>query len=61
MGNQVLAEIHSADRIDVVMAFIRRSGIAPMLDALRAHCQAGREVRDPDDDVHGIDGSAGAR
>ncbi len=45
VGNQVLAEIHSADQIDVVMAFIRRSGIAPMLDALRAHCQAGREVR----------------
>jgi hypothetical protein len=33
VGNQVLAEIHSADRIDVVMAFIRRSGIAPMLAA----------------------------
>jgi superfamily II DNA or RNA helicase/HKD family nuclease len=45
VGNQVLAEIHSADRIDVVMAFIRRSGIAPMLDALRSHCQAGRTVR----------------
>jgi superfamily II DNA or RNA helicase/HKD family nuclease len=45
VGNQVLAEIHSADRIDVVMAFIRRSGIAPLLDALRAHCQAGRQVR----------------
>jgi superfamily II DNA or RNA helicase/HKD family nuclease len=45
VGNQVLAEIHSADRIDVVMAFIRRSGISPMLDALYAHCQAGREVR----------------
>ena len=27
------------------MAFIRRSGISPMLDALHAHCQAGREVR----------------
>ena len=45
VGNQVLAEIHSADRIDVVMAFIRRSGIAPLLDALRAHCGAGRKVR----------------
>jgi superfamily II DNA or RNA helicase/HKD family nuclease len=45
VGNQVLAEIHSADRIDVVMAFIRRSGISPMLDALHAHRQAGREVR----------------
>jgi superfamily II DNA or RNA helicase/HKD family nuclease len=45
VGNQVLAEIHSADRIDVVMAFIRRSGISPLIDALRAHCGAGREVR----------------
>jgi superfamily II DNA or RNA helicase/HKD family nuclease len=45
VGNQVLAEIHSADRIDVVMAFIRRSGISPLLDALRAHCGAGREIR----------------
>ena len=45
VGNQVLTEIHSADRIDVVMAFIRRSGISPMIDALHAHCQAGRGVR----------------
>jgi hypothetical protein len=45
VGHQVLTEIHSADRIDLVMAFIRRSGIAPMLDALRAHCQAGRALR----------------
>lgn len=45
VGTQVLAEIHSADRIDVVMAFIRRSGIAPMLEALRAHREAGRELR----------------
>jgi hypothetical protein len=27
------------------MAFIRRSGIRPLLDALRAHCQAGRPLR----------------
>ncbi|GMU01293.1 DEAD/DEAH box helicase [Corallococcus caeni] len=45
VGNQVLTEIHSADQIDVVMAFIRRSGIAPMLEALRAHCHAGRRLR----------------
>ncbi len=37
VGRQLLTEIHSADRIDVVMAFIRRSGIRPLLDALRAH------------------------
>lgn len=45
VGSQLLTEIHSADRVDVVMAFIRRSGIAPLLDALRAHCQVGRPLR----------------
>ena len=45
VGNQLLAEIHSADRIDVVMAFIRRSGIRPLLDALRSHCEHGRTLR----------------
>lgn len=45
VGSQVLTEVHSADRIDVVMAFIRRSGIRPLLEALRAHCQAGRPLR----------------
>jgi len=45
VGSQVLAEIHSADRIDVVMAFIRRTGVAPLIPALRAHCQAGRQLR----------------
>ena len=45
VGSQVLAEIGSADRIDLVMAFIRRSGIAPMVAALRTHCDAGRELR----------------
>lgn len=45
VGSQILAELHSADRIDVVMAFIRRSGITPLLDALRTHCQSGRGLR----------------
>jgi superfamily II DNA or RNA helicase/HKD family nuclease len=45
VGNQILTEIQSADRIDVVMAFIRRSGIAPLVDVLRRHCQAGRALR----------------
>ena len=45
MGNQLLTELHSADRIDLVMAFIRRSGIAPLVDTLRSHCQSGRELR----------------
>jgi superfamily II DNA or RNA helicase len=45
VGSQVLTEIHSADRIDIVMAFIRRSGVAPLLDALRGHCASGRALR----------------
>ena len=45
VGSQVLTEIHSADSIDLVMAFIRFSGIAPLLDVLRQHLQAGRSLR----------------
>jgi superfamily II DNA or RNA helicase/HKD family nuclease len=45
VGSQVLAELHSADRIDLVMAFVRRSGLAPLVDALRMHCHAGRGLR----------------
>jgi|KBSMisStandDraft_5_1062788.scaffolds.fasta_scaffold24113_2 superfamily II DNA or RNA helicase/HKD family nuclease len=45
VGRQILAEIHSADRIDVVMAFIRQSGIEPLHQALETHCAAGRELR----------------
>jgi superfamily II DNA or RNA helicase/HKD family nuclease len=43
VGSQVLAEVASADRIDVVMAFIRRSGIRPLLDALRRHVERSGE------------------
>jgi HKD family nuclease len=45
LWNQLRSEIDSADRIDVVMAFIRRSGISPLLDALRRHCDSGRQLR----------------
>lgn len=45
VGHQISTEIQSADRIDVVMAFIRWSGIRPLLEALRLHCAAGRELR----------------
>lgn len=42
LWNQLRSEIESADCIDVVLAFVRRSGIAPLLDALRHHCDRGR-------------------
>lgn len=45
LWNQLRSEIDSADGIDVVMAFIRRSGLRPLLDELRRHCAAGRPLR----------------
>lgn len=45
VGHQIQAEIGSADRIDVVMAFIRRTGIAPLCERLRRHVAAGRALR----------------
>lgn len=45
VGHQLLTEISSADRIDVVMAFIRRTGIRPLLDRLRRHVENGRSLR----------------
>ncbi len=45
LWSQLRSEIESADRIDVVMAFIRRSGIAPLVEALRRHCEHGRSLR----------------
>jgi superfamily II DNA or RNA helicase/HKD family nuclease len=45
VGHQIGTEIQSADRVDVVMAFIRRSGIAPLLEGLRSHCGAARPLR----------------
>jgi superfamily II DNA or RNA helicase/HKD family nuclease len=45
LWNQLRSEIESADGIDVVMAFIRRSGISPLLDALRRHVEQGKSLR----------------
>lgn len=45
VGRQLAAEIASVDRIDVVMAFIRLSGIRPLEPALRRHLDAGRPLR----------------
>jgi len=45
VGHELKAEIYSADAIDVVMAFVRWSGIRPMLDALRRHCERGKRLR----------------
>ncbi|WP_407345314.1 DUF3427 domain-containing protein [Pengzhenrongella phosphoraccumulans] len=45
LWSQLRSEIASASSIDLVMAFIRRSGIAPLLDPLRKHCESGRTLR----------------
>ena len=43
--HELAAEIPSAVGIDVVMAFVRWSGIRPLLASLRRHCDEGRPVR----------------
>ena len=45
VGHELRAEIPSADAIDVLMAFVRWSGVRDMLDALRRHCEAGKPLR----------------
>lgn len=45
VGSQLKAEVESADSIDIVMAFIRMSGIRPIVDELAAHCDRGRPLR----------------
>lgn len=45
VGSQILAELPSVDSIDVVMAFIRQSGIRPFLRQLERHCAEGKKLR----------------
>jgi superfamily II DNA or RNA helicase/HKD family nuclease len=45
VAHELVAEIPSADGIDVLIAFIRWSGIRSMADSLRRICQAGKPVR----------------
>jgi superfamily II DNA or RNA helicase len=45
VGHQIEAEIASADRLDVVMAFIRLTGINPLKEALKRHVEDGKPVR----------------
>jgi superfamily II DNA or RNA helicase/HKD family nuclease len=45
VGSQIHTEIASADAVDIVMAFIRTSGIRPLVEALREHCARGRRLR----------------
>jgi superfamily II DNA or RNA helicase/HKD family nuclease len=45
VAHEVRAEVPSADGIDVLMAFIRWSGIRHLVEVLRRHRQAGRPLR----------------
>lgn len=45
IGYQVRSEVASSNRIDVLMAFVRRTGIAPLIESLRRHVEAGRSLR----------------
>jgi superfamily II DNA or RNA helicase len=45
VGREIAAEIESADRIDLVLAFIRWTGVRDLLPALRRHTDAGKPLR----------------
>ncbi len=45
LSKEIEAEIDSADRIDIVLAFIRLTGIRSMLAALQKHLDKGKKVR----------------
>ncbi len=45
VGHQIATEIESADEISVVMAFVRLTGVNPLLEGIRHHCAAGRRFR----------------
>ena len=45
VGHALEHEIPSADRIDLVCAFVRWNGLRLLLPQLRAHCECGHELR----------------
>ncbi|TAH44978.1 MAG: DUF3427 domain-containing protein, partial [Gammaproteobacteria bacterium] len=45
IGHQLRTEIPSADRIDVLMAFVRTTGIRPLLELLGRHHESGKPLR----------------
>ena len=45
VGHEIGEEIDSADGIDLVLAFIRWTGVRDLLPALRRHAQAGKPLR----------------
>lgn len=45
LSNEISAEIESADRIDIIVAFVRWSGIRQIIERLRRYCQQGKPLR----------------
>jgi HKD family nuclease len=45
VGHEIRTEVSSANSIDVVMAFIRWSGVRPLLETFRRHCARGKRLR----------------
>lgn len=45
IGFQLASELPSADRIDILMAFVRQTGIRPLLEGIRRHCESGCPLR----------------
>lgn len=45
IAHELITEIDSADEIDVLMAFIRWSGVRSLLPELKRHCDSGRRLR----------------
>ena len=52
VGREIAAEIESANRIDLVMAFIRWTGIRDLLPALDRHVESGKPLRGHHNYVH---------
>lgn len=45
IGSEIIHEIASADRIDLLCSFIKWSGFVRLREALAAHCQRGKPLR----------------
>jgi HKD family nuclease len=45
IGHEIRTEVSSANAIDVVMAFIRWSGVRPLLETFRRHCDQTKRLR----------------
>lgn len=45
IGFQLASELPSADRIDILMAFVRQTGVRPLLEGIRRHCESSRPLR----------------